>query len=343
MYSKLVLVTLTCAAAARPRPHPRPATCAAAAAARRRRTGRGTAPSPFDVRPGGADVENDAVAPERAAAGPPVQNETLAEAAPGNATGNATLDDGFRASIRAYFSGVKELRASGVSSRPGFVRVFERTASSFRRCKNQPKRSSPDRTRRDAEAVRWPLALAKKPATSYDTSPHAGFTVNGSAGRASRARRWADFKLWRKLRQTNETGTLTWHERRVRRQTPKNALRMLPLLANPLPPPFGLVLIGVASKMPRTLLTPQFWTEGQAMRFARADGADARRRHAKLLAELAATTGAPGGESPADLDLGAVGDAFGAGSALALEKLKRRHLVRLARCVRPDAPSRPGR
>ena len=97
---------------------------------------------------------------------------------------------------------------------------------------------------------------------------------------------------------------------------------MLPLLANPLPPPFGLVLIGVASKMPRTLLTPQFWTEGQAMRFARADGADARRRHAKLLAELAATTGAPGGESPADLDLGAVGDAFGAGSALALEKLK---------------------
>ena len=66
---------------------------------------------------------------------------------------------------------------------------------------------------------------------------------------------------------------------------------MLPLLANPLPPPFGLVLVGIASLVPRTLLTPEFWTDNQALTFATEDGADVKRRHAKLLDALAAAGG----------------------------------------------------
>ena len=33
---------------------------------------------------------------------------------------------------------------------------------------------------------------------------------------------------------------LSWHERRVKSKTIPHSLRMLPILANPLPPPFGL-------------------------------------------------------------------------------------------------------
>ena len=82
---------------------------------------------------------------------------------------------------------------------------------------------------------------------------------------------------------------------------------MLPLLANPLPPPFGLVLVGVAACVPRTLLTPQFWTDAQCLQFAREDFDDARRRHAKLLAELSQAAGPVTGPAvAAPADLGAV-------------------------------------
>lgn len=156
-------------------------------------------------------------------------------------------------------------------------------------------------------------------------------------------------KLWRSLRSRAEPEKLTWRERKVKSEAPKHALRMLPLLANPLPPPFGLVLIGVAATMPRTLLTPQFWTDGQCVAFARQDSDATRRRHAKLLVELTRTAErarevGPGGATLAAADpgavLGSVADAFGEGSGLAIGALPRRHLVRLARTARPRPPSR---
>ena len=70
---------------------------------------------------------------------------------------------------------------------------------------------------------------------------------------------------------------LSWHERRVKSKTIPHSLRMLPILANPLPPPFGLVLVGIASLVPRTLLTPEFWTDNQALTFATEDGAGVKR------------------------------------------------------------------
>ncbi len=176
---------------------------------------------------------------------------------------------------------------------------------------------------------------------------------------------WADVKLWRALRQRHQPlHRLTWREHKVQANAPKHALRMLPLLANPLPPPFGLVLIGVAATMPRTLLTPQFWTDGQCYAFARKDGEGARRRHAKLLEELTrktsqgrAPTAAPlpgdvvaepaaaaegAGAAPDLGSLGSVADAFCDGGGLALEDLSRRHLIRLARCARPRPKGRFG-
>ena len=156
---------------------------------------------------------------------------------------------------------------------------------------------------------------------------------------------WGDVKTWRRLRREAKNGTITslsWHERRVKSKTIPHSLRMLPILANPLPPPFGLVLVGIASLVPRTLLTPEFWTDGQALTFATEDGADVKRRHAKLLDALATAAGGDGKSgSDGGLDaLGDVGGAFGAGASLELSRLRRKHLIRLARCIRPHPPSR---
>ena len=79
----------------------------------------------------------------------------------------------------------------------------------------------------------------------------------------------------------------------MKSKTIPHSLRMLPILANPLPPPFGLVLVGIASLVPRTLLTPEFWTDNQALTLTE-DGADVKRRHAKLLDALAAAAGGDG-------------------------------------------------
>ena len=156
---------------------------------------------------------------------------------------------------------------------------------------------------------------------------------------------WGDVKTWRRLRREAKNGTnmiLSWHERRGKSKTIPHSLRMLPILANPLPPPFGLVLVGIASLVPRTLLTPEFWTDNQALTFATEDGADVKRRHAKLLDALAAAAGGDGKTgSDGGLDaLGDVGGAFGAGASLELSRLRRKHLIRLARCIRPHPPSR---
>jgi hypothetical protein len=41
---------------------------------------------------------------------------------------------------------------------------------------------------------------------------------------------------------------------------------MLPLVANPLPPPFGLVLLALANTRPRTFLTRHYYSDAQMVR-----------------------------------------------------------------------------
>ena len=57
---------------------------------------------------------------------------------------------------------------------------------------------------------------------------------------------------------------------------------MLPLVLNPLPPPFGFILIIVSSVLPKQLWTPQFWSDEQAEKFTIADTRKAYRRFLKV-------------------------------------------------------------
>mmetsp|Transcript_19105 Transcript_19105/g.24785 ORF Transcript_19105/g.24785 Transcript_19105/m.24785 type:complete len:397 (+) Transcript_19105:99-1289(+) len=50
-------------------------------------------------------------------------------------------------------------------------------------------------------------------------------------------------------------------------------LRVLPIMINPLPPPFGLSLIAIAYRWPRFMLPPQFHTIEQKQKFAQLDAA----------------------------------------------------------------------
>ncbi|KAJ1444424.1 hypothetical protein M885DRAFT_592822 [Pelagophyceae sp. CCMP2097] len=174
-------------------------------------------------------------------------------------------------------------------------------------------------------------------------------------------RLWADMASWRRLRVEGRVRRLDWREERIVRESHWHLLRMLPLLVNPLPPPFGLVLIAAASTAPRWLLTPEFWTIAQCEQFARLEAGRARQRHAKLLAECAATTAvaapamadpsllrraaaetalAPAGAAAFAALLAAIVAAFDDDAPLALDVLQRRHLVRLARTIRPRPVSR---
>ena len=51
-------------------------------------------------------------------------------------------------------------------------------------------------------------------------------------------------------------------------------VRVLPVLANPLPPPFGLSLVALAYQWPRWMLPPQFHSSDQRLAFARLDAGD---------------------------------------------------------------------
>lgn len=56
-----------------------------------------------------------------------------------------------------------------------------------------------------------------------------------------------------------------WARRQARllKEMPAMLLRMLPLVANPLPPPFGLVLLALANTLPRTFLTRHYYSDAQ--------------------------------------------------------------------------------
>jgi len=56
---------------------------------------------------------------------------------------------------------------------------------------------------------------------------------------------------------------LAWHQARLLKEMPAMLLRMLPLVVNPLPPPFGLVLLALANTMPRTFLTRHYYSDVQ--------------------------------------------------------------------------------
>lgn len=143
-------------------------------------------------------------------------------------------------------------------------------------------------------------------------------------------RLWDEVAVYRKVRGL-ERSSLSWRERQIRRELPGHMARMMPLLVNPLPPPFGLVLIAVASAAPRYLLTRQFWTYEQCQRFASADGTKARRRYAAVLeccSGLLRTSETPLA-TPAT-PLYTLVDLF-RHPPLSLESLRRKHLVRLAK------------
>jgi len=62
--------------------------------------------------------------------------------------------------------------------------------------------------------------------------------------------------------------------------------RVLPVLANPLPPPLGLSLIALAYRWPRWMLPPQFHSQDQRAAFAKLDAASQARAAAELRARL---------------------------------------------------------
>jgi hypothetical protein len=71
-----------------------------------------------------------------------------------------------------------------------------------------------------------------------------------------------DVLEWRRLKDAEES-TLPYEQARRLKETPSLALRIAPLVVNPLPPPFGLVLLCFANTMPRTLLTHHFYSDWQ--------------------------------------------------------------------------------
>ena len=197
----------------------------------------------------------------------------------------------------------------------------------------------------------------------YDDSTGEGLGVL-RAYFAGAKRLWGDVGEWRKLRK--EKRALTWREQRVVHDAPRHLARMFPILVNPLPPPLGFVLIAVASLWPRALLTPEFWTLQQWLKFSTQDSAAARSRYTKVLTECLDTIAKvsrrvvdrpqqasssnpsqapvePSAEkamSPWAAPLSVIMEPFEDGAPLGLDVLSRRHLVRLARVVRPRPLSR---
>ncbi|KAJ1460890.1 hypothetical protein M885DRAFT_508347 [Pelagophyceae sp. CCMP2097] len=120
-------------------------------------------------------------------------------------------------------------------------------------------------------------------------------------------------------------------------------VHVLPLLVNPLPPPLGLVLIAVAYRTPRLMLTPHFHSADQAAAFHALDAKAQRDAAAELLSGLAPEDRAaleracglmrPGGAAEMQLLR-----PFDAGGRLALDRLRRRDLVCLAVIARPRLP-----
>jgi len=101
-----------------------------------------------------------------------------------------------------------------------------------------------------------------------------------------------DVMEWRRLKDTDDE-TLPYETARRLKETPVLALRIAPLLVNPLPPPFGIVLLCIANTMPRTLLTHHFYSDAQCESFAAMDSWDTHRRFKKILVRTAAAAAAP--------------------------------------------------
>ncbi|KAJ8600247.1 hypothetical protein CTAYLR_001995 [Chrysophaeum taylorii] len=148
---------------------------------------------------------------------------------------------------------------------------------------------------------------------------------------AGAQRLWSEVAMWRQLRVARKSRSLTWREQLVMNQLPTHLGRMLPILVNPLPPPFGFILIGLASAVPRYLLTPQFWTFAQLERFSAADARNLRKMFSALLRSCS-TRLYVSSDALTTTPLVALVDLFD--GPLALESLDRTHLKRLARAAR---------
>mmetsp|Transcript_8110 Transcript_8110/g.30474 ORF Transcript_8110/g.30474 Transcript_8110/m.30474 type:complete len:161 (-) Transcript_8110:2331-2813(-) len=78
-------------------------------------------------------------------------------------------------------------------------------------------------------------------------------------------------ELWEVWQLKKTQADLTWHQRMLLRATPRDALRVLPIVVNPVPPPFGLLIPLLAAAFPQRLLTRQFWTDEQLLKFIAED------------------------------------------------------------------------
>ena len=84
---------------------------------------------------------------------------------------------------------------------------------------------------------------------------------------------------------SHRTETLGRRDRLLRKQVPRQLLRVIPIVLNPLPPPLGWLVIIYAYRNPRTMLTPQFWSPELKTRFIYED-ADTKRAHFARLLEM---------------------------------------------------------
>lgn len=106
----------------------------------------------------------------------------------------------------------------------------------------------------------------------------------------------SEVQEWWRLRRNPEAAA-TWREHKLKKRVPRDVLRMLPIVANPLPPPFGLSVPLIASVFPRKFLTRQFWTQDQQIEFHECDH---RSRWAKPLLQQYQLLEAEGAKSFAD-------------------------------------------
>lgn len=132
----------------------------------------------------------------------------------------------------------------------------------------------------------------------------------------------------------------------IKRDAPRDLWKVLPLVLNPLPPPLGWALILFAYQNPRTMLSPQFWSEQDKAVYFEADEHTKRERYQRLveacssqggvlqeLAHVIATSRA--GMPLRGTSLSALLAPFEEGQSLGLDVLDREKLTFLAAAVLP--------
>lgn len=134
----------------------------------------------------------------------------------------------------------------------------------------------------------------------------------------------------------------------LRRDAPRHLWKVLPIVVNPLPPPLSWMLFLYAYAHPRTMLSPQFWSDQDKVRYFATDETVKRERYRQLV--TCCTTAAEhvlhklgvvlqqaelDGRQPVPQHAAALVTAFEAGQPLSLDALPREHLAFLAGAALP--------